>query len=199
MSGYVYERGRTLLVGLGFITPLDERGEPVISERVSLGEVQLVVEDLGPDPELARFGEEAVRRIGVALGVPPELLGGPGCCDLHGRRCEPGELCCDDCTEAAHPAHSDGSVCSSPDLTAVAAGGWCAPSEVVYDIASVLETTVTGEPVEHPPPREPTQAEMVASIAETVDRADAAIADWDSWKDAAVWVPGMEGDGTWED
>jgi hypothetical protein len=39
------------------------------------------------------------------------------CCDLHSRNCEPpSELCCEGCTEAAHPAHADGSTCSNPDL-----------------------------------------------------------------------------------
>lgn len=40
------------------------------------------------------------------------------CCDLHGRNCEPpSELCCERCTEAAHPLHADGSTCSNPDLS----------------------------------------------------------------------------------
>lgn len=40
------------------------------------------------------------------------------CCDLHGRNCEPpSELCCERCTEAAHPLHADGSICSNPDLS----------------------------------------------------------------------------------
>jgi hypothetical protein len=39
-----------------------------------------------------------------------------GCCDLHGRHCEPpGDLCCADCAEAAHDTlstrHADGSRC----------------------------------------------------------------------------------------
>lgn len=41
-----------------------------------------------------------------------------GCCDMHGRTCEPpSELCCDACTEAHHPGHADGSRCSNPDLS----------------------------------------------------------------------------------
>jgi hypothetical protein len=45
------------------------------------------------------------------------------CCDLHGRNCEPpSELCCQDCTEAAHDTfpirHADGSTCSAPDISA---------------------------------------------------------------------------------
>lgn len=40
------------------------------------------------------------------------------CCDLHGRACEPpSELCCEACTEAAHPGHDDGSRCSSPNVS----------------------------------------------------------------------------------
>lgn len=47
--------------------------------------------------------------------------GGP-CCDLHGRNCAPpSDLCCWRCTEAGHVwapvPHSDGSVCSNPDLS----------------------------------------------------------------------------------
>jgi len=51
------------------------------------------------------------------------------CCDLHGRNCEPpSELCCEQCTESHHngmttlaaPYHSDGTLCSNPDLS----GGW---------------------------------------------------------------------------
>lgn len=38
------------------------------------------------------------------------------CCDMHNEHCEPpGDLCCWDCTEAAHDSfpvpHGDGSVC----------------------------------------------------------------------------------------
>ena len=34
-----------------------------------------------------------------------KLLEGP-CCDLHGTNCEPpADLCCHQCTEAAHPYH----------------------------------------------------------------------------------------------
>jgi hypothetical protein len=38
------------------------------------------------------------------------------CCNLHSQRCEPpGDLCCRDCTEAAHDTfpirHADGSTC----------------------------------------------------------------------------------------
>ncbi len=39
------------------------------------------------------------------------------CCDLHGRTCEPGEACCEECSEGAHPHHVDGSFCSAPDLS----------------------------------------------------------------------------------
>lgn len=36
-----------------------------------------------------------------------------GCCDLHGRHCEPpSELCCVDCTEVAHPEHWPGARCT---------------------------------------------------------------------------------------
>jgi hypothetical protein len=43
----------------------------------------------------------------------------PICCDMHGRNCEPpSELCCRDCSEAAHDTfpirHADGSACSAP-------------------------------------------------------------------------------------
>lgn len=45
------------------------------------------------------------------------------CCDLHGRNCEPpAELCCWFCTEASHPEHRDGSICSAPDLSGSAIG-----------------------------------------------------------------------------
>lgn len=54
------------------------------------------------------------------------------CCDLHGRNCEPpSELCCERCTEATHPAHADGSVCSNPDLS------WPADPEITALIAIV--------------------------------------------------------------
>lgn len=34
------------------------------------------------------------------------------CCDMHNKHCEPpGDLCCWDCTEAAHPDHPPGIVC----------------------------------------------------------------------------------------
>jgi hypothetical protein len=34
------------------------------------------------------------------------------CCDLHGRNCEPpSELCCEGCSEAAHPRHAPGVPC----------------------------------------------------------------------------------------
>ena len=43
--------------------------------------------------------------------------GGLPCCDLHGRNCEPpSELCCGGCTEVQHPGHTDGSICSAPDV-----------------------------------------------------------------------------------
>lgn len=43
---------------------------------------------------------------------------GAVCCDLHNRNCEPpSELCCWDCTEAAHPLHSDASECIAPDVS----------------------------------------------------------------------------------
>ena len=32
----------------------------------------------------------------------------PSCCDFHGRNCEPGDLCCEDCTEEHHGAWVDG-------------------------------------------------------------------------------------------
>lgn len=56
------------------------------------------------------------------------------CCTRHGRRCEPGELCCTDCTEAAHPDHADGSTCATPDLSAldtlgdILSPGWDQPT-----------------------------------------------------------------------
>jgi len=47
------------------------------------------------------------------------------CCDLHGRNCEPpSEICCDQCTEMAHPMHGDGTQCSNPDLSAAAVDRW---------------------------------------------------------------------------
>lgn len=50
----------------------------------------------------------------MIANINPEAI----CCDLHGRNCEPpSELCCHSCTEAAHPAHADGSTCSNPDLS----------------------------------------------------------------------------------
>ena len=50
-----------------------------------------------------------------------------GCCDLHGRRCEPQEPCCEDCTEIRHlgwrdeagvlrVGHPRGEVCAAPDV-----------------------------------------------------------------------------------
>jgi len=39
------------------------------------------------------------------------------CCDLHGRNCEPSELCCEKCAEAGHPLHRDGRPCSNLDLS----------------------------------------------------------------------------------
>lgn len=49
-----------------------------------------------------------------------------GCCDTHGRTCEPpSELCCDHCTEAAHQMGDatrgyhlqNGTLCSNPNLS----------------------------------------------------------------------------------
>lgn len=48
---------------------------------------------------------------------------GPPCCPDHGRRCEPGEYCCDLCVEHlhgyGHRATAEGglTVCSAPDLS----------------------------------------------------------------------------------
>jgi hypothetical protein len=54
------------------------------------------------------------------------------CCDLHGRNREPpSELCCAGCTEVAHPAHADGSMCSSPDPTGFGPGDPTEPRELV--------------------------------------------------------------------
>ena len=40
------------------------------------------------------------------------------CCELHGRTCEPpSELCCAWCSEQHHPDHTDGSLCSAPDVS----------------------------------------------------------------------------------
>ena len=45
------------------------------------------------------------------------------CCDLHGIHCEPpGDLCCHDCTEVAHPDHRPGERCvllgaAAPEMT----------------------------------------------------------------------------------
>lgn len=48
----------------------------------------------------------------------------PLCCDMHGRSCEHGDLCCGSCSEAGHRMgdatrgfHNDGSVCVNPDLS----------------------------------------------------------------------------------
>lgn len=57
------------------------------------------------------------------------------CCDLHGRNCEPpSELCCRECTEAAHPTHTDGSTCSNPDLSGPYPEGncYCGGPEEIY-------------------------------------------------------------------
>lgn len=44
--------------------------------------------------------------------------GAGSCCDLHGRNCEPpGDLCCENCTEADHPAHTRLGPCSVPVLS----------------------------------------------------------------------------------
>lgn len=46
------------------------------------------------------------------------------CCARHNTRCEPpSELCCDRCSEAAHPHHADGSTCVLPDFTPLSAYG----------------------------------------------------------------------------
>ena len=46
------------------------------------------------------------------------LLAKLPCCDLHGRNCEPpSELCCENCTEADHPAHRQLGPCSNPILS----------------------------------------------------------------------------------
>lgn len=54
----------------------------------------------------------------VALVAAVDALDRWSCCDLHGRDCEPpSELCCHRCTEASHPDHTDGSICSAPDVS----------------------------------------------------------------------------------
>jgi hypothetical protein len=57
----------------------------------------------------------------MALVAITDAVDALPCCDLHGRNCEPpSELCCRWCTEVAHGLlglHSDGSVCSAPDLS----------------------------------------------------------------------------------
>lgn len=64
------------------------------------------------------------------------------CCDFHGRNCEPpSELCCNECTEAAHKMgdatrgfHGDGSKCSNPDLSGPYPEGncYCGGPEEIY-------------------------------------------------------------------
>lgn len=67
------------------------------------------------------FVGPAMNRLRAALGMRGVAA---NCCDLHGRNCEPGELCCEECSEAAHPHHVDGSFCSAPDLSGFT---WPAP------------------------------------------------------------------------
>jgi hypothetical protein len=53
------------------------------------------------------------------------------CCDFHSRTCEPpSELCCAECSECAHPAHADGSVCIAPDMSSLAVLRHGHPSDV---------------------------------------------------------------------
>lgn len=68
-----------------------------------------------------RFVGPRINNLRAALGMRGVAA---NCCDMHGRTCEPGELCCGECTEGAHPHHVDGSFCSSPDLSGVV---WPAP------------------------------------------------------------------------
>lgn len=59
----------------------------------------------------------AAAKLAAAVDALPQPVAAQ-CCDLHGRNCEPpSELCCWSCTEASHPEHRDGSVCSAPDLS----------------------------------------------------------------------------------
>ncbi|HST86669.1 MAG TPA: hypothetical protein VLL08_33330 [Kineosporiaceae bacterium] len=45
-------------------------------------------------------------------GNPRWPVDAAGCCDLHGTNCEPpSDLCCRQCTEAAHPHHPTGVPC----------------------------------------------------------------------------------------
>jgi hypothetical protein len=82
-------------------------------------------------------GENPPPNTTAALAVTIDRLTGNMCCDLHGRNCEPpGDLCCEDCTEARHAGWTDerrvrryghpaGEVCANPDLSdlPVQAGG----------------------------------------------------------------------------
>lgn len=66
-----------------------------------------------PDWTLAEYHAHVAEHLAAALFSP-----GTPCCDLHNRNCEPpSELCCERCTEGAHPGHRDGTACIAPDLS----------------------------------------------------------------------------------
>ncbi len=55
------------------------------------------------------------------------------CCSMHNEHCEPpSELCCGDCTEAAHPDHRDGSSCVLRAAAVMPAGAGWQPGDPVY-------------------------------------------------------------------
>jgi hypothetical protein len=82
-----------------------------------------------PSPVMDRM-DDLYRRLGgfgdalvwVATGDPCERVSAAvdaeSCCDLHNTHCEPpGDLCCQQCTEAAHPHHPPGTGCVlTPEL-----------------------------------------------------------------------------------
>lgn len=69
---------------------------------------------------IQRIGDERLPLIASMLAEQ--------CCDMHGRNCEPSELCCGECTEGHHGGWTDergmqryghpaGESCSNPDLS----------------------------------------------------------------------------------
>jgi hypothetical protein len=99
---------RKLATGREFAKALEAAG--IVTD---LNTIERIVIDV-PAHDLVRIH---VQRVGdERLPSIAEMLAEP-CCDLHGRNCEPEELCCKKCTEWDHPRHRGGSGCSNPILS----------------------------------------------------------------------------------
>lgn len=129
------------------------------------------------------FVSPAINTLRTALGMRGAWPASCSC-DLHGRTCEPpSELCCENCTEARHPYHVDGSICSAPDLS-----GYAMPTPVEVALrAEVARLTEERDlAVAHdrqPYPTADAYEAACRALEKHRTRADAAEAERDSWRD----------------